>query len=84
MLEKQIRELAERQHALAVYLKRYAMQRRRCGFQRMNSHAMQVVRQWQAMDAQLKRLCAIALDGQRLQLGMEGQLAEQFNQPKEG
>lgn len=59
MLDNQIRELVERQQALAVYLRRYAMSRRRCGFQRMNSHAMQVVRQWMALDAQIKRLCTI-------------------------
>lgn len=75
MLDKQIQELVERQQALAVYLRRYAMLRRRCGFQGVNSHAMQVARQWMALDEQIKRLCAIDLDGHRLRLDVEAQLA---------
>lgn len=78
MLDKQILELVERQAALATYLKRYAMIRRRNGFQRMNSHTLQVVRQWMALDAQIKRLCQIDLDGQRMRMETESWLAEQF------
>lgn len=41
-------------------------------------HAMQVVRQWMALDAQIKRLCQIDLDGQRRRVDLETQSAEQF------
>lgn len=45
---------------------------------RMNYHAVQVLRQWMALDAQIKRLCAIDIAGQRARLEVESQLVNSF------
>lgn len=79
MYEQKLTELIERQMIIGAYLRRYLRERKRAGVQRMNYHAVQVLRQSMALDAQIKRLCAIDLDGQRARLEVETQLAEQFN-----
>lgn len=68
MYEKKLTELIERQMIIGAYLRRYLRERKRAGVQRMNYHAVQVLRQWMALDAQIKRLCAIEVDGQRARL----------------
>lgn len=76
MYEEKVAELIERQMIIGAYLRRYLCERKRAGVQRMNYHAVQVLRQWMALDAQIKRLCAIDLDGQRARLEVESQLAK--------
>jgi len=72
MYEQKLTELIDRQMIIGAYLR----ERKRAGVQRMNYHAVQVLRQWMALDAQIKRLCAIDLDGQRARLEVESQLAK--------
>ena len=68
MYEQKLTELIDRQMIIGAYLR----ERKRAGVQRMNYHAVQ----WMALDAQIKRLCAIDLDGQRARLEVESQLAK--------
>lgn len=78
MFDKKLTEIIERQMIIGAYLRRYLRERKRAGVTRMNYHAVQVLRQWMALDAQIKRLCAIDLDGQRSRLEAENQLAGSF------
>lgn len=78
MLDTQIQKLVEQQQAVGKHLQKLAILQKRLGYQRINMHIGILTRQWMALDGQIKQLCAIEVDGQRMRAGIENQLAELF------